>query len=114
VRPELSLEDVLEICPSPRALPPDVREHVEIEAKYRGYIERSAVQIERMATLEGEALPSDLAYDAIRGLSTEAKEKLERVRPATVAQAGRIPGVSPADLGVLLIHLRADRSSHEH
>jgi tRNA uridine 5-carboxymethylaminomethyl modification enzyme len=113
-RPELSLEDVLRMCPSPRELPPDVREQVEVEAKYRGYVERSAMQIERMARMEAEALPSDLPYDDIRGLSTEAREKLARVRPATVAQAGRIPGVSPADVGVLLIHLRAHRSSQGH
>jgi tRNA uridine 5-carboxymethylaminomethyl modification enzyme len=105
-RPELSLEDLLRICPSPDPLPLDVREHVEVEAKYRGYIERSAAQIERTAQLELAALPADLAYDDVRGLSTEAREKLGRVRPATVAQAGRIPGVSPADVGVLLIHLR--------
>ena len=111
-RPEISLDDLLTICPPRCELPVDVREHVEVEAKYRGYIERSAAQIERMARLEEAALPQDLVYESVRGLSTEAREKLVRVRPATVAQAGRIPGVSPADVGVLLIHLRAHRSVH--
>ncbi len=111
-RPEISLDDLLTICPPRCELPVDVREHVEVEAKYRGYIERSVVQIERMERLEGAALPQDLVYEDVRGLSTEAREKLIRVRPATVAQAGRIPGVSPADVGVLLIHLRAHGSVH--
>jgi tRNA uridine 5-carboxymethylaminomethyl modification enzyme len=111
-RPEVSLEDLLSVCPPPRELPVDVREHVEVEAKYRGYIERSAAQIERQARLEDATLPPGLAYGDVRGLSTEAREKLARVRPATVAQAGRIPGVSPADVGVLLIHLKARRLLH--
>jgi tRNA uridine 5-carboxymethylaminomethyl modification enzyme len=111
-RPEISLSDLLSVCPAPSELPDDVREHVEVEAKYRGYIERSEAEIERLARLEDAALPSDLAYGEVRGLSSEAGEKLARIRPATVAQAGRIPGVSPADIGVLLIHLRARSSVH--
>jgi len=111
-RPEVSLDDLLKLCPAPRGLPADVREHVEIEAKYRGYIERSTAQIARVARLEEAALPPDMVYGDVRGLSTESREKLARVRPTTVAQAGRIPGVSPADIGVLLIHLKAHRSMH--
>jgi tRNA uridine 5-carboxymethylaminomethyl modification enzyme len=110
-RPEVSLRDLLRLCPPPEPLPEDVRDHVEVEAKYRGYIDRSAAEIERMARLEEATLPPDLIYDDVHGLSTEAGEKLARVRPTTVAQAGRIPGVSPADVGVLLIHLRSRASA---
>jgi tRNA uridine 5-carboxymethylaminomethyl modification enzyme len=106
-RPELSLADLWTICPPAAEVPSAVHEHVEVEVKYRGYIERSAAEIERMARWEEASLPPGLDYDEVHGLSTEGREKLLRVRPSTVAQAGRIPGVSPADLGVLLIHLRA-------
>jgi tRNA uridine 5-carboxymethylaminomethyl modification enzyme len=111
-RPEISLDDVHSVCPPPEGLPEDVREHIEVESKYRGYIERTASEIGRLARLEETELPRGLAYEGVHGLSGEAREKLARVRPATVAQAGRIPGVSPADVGVLLIHLRARRRSH--
>jgi tRNA uridine 5-carboxymethylaminomethyl modification enzyme len=111
-RPELTLEDLLTICAPPSELAPGVREHVEVEVKYRGYIERSSSEIERAARLEDAALPRDLAYGDVRGLSTEAREKLIRIQPTTVAQAARIPGVSPADVGVLLIHLKASRLVH--
>jgi tRNA uridine 5-carboxymethylaminomethyl modification enzyme len=105
-RPEVSLEVLQTVCPAPADLPRAILDHVEVEIKYRGYIERSAAEIERASRLEETKLPGSLVYDDIRGLSTEAREKLVRVRPATVAQAGRIPGVSPADIGVLLIHLK--------
>jgi tRNA uridine 5-carboxymethylaminomethyl modification enzyme len=109
-RPEISIEDVLELCPygdGTGALPADVREHVEIEVKYRGYIDRAQEHIERLAALEEAELPAWLDYTEIRGLSTEARQKLGRTRPRTVGQAGRVPGVTPADLGVLMIHLKA-------
>ena len=106
-RPEIGIEDVYEVCPPKRELPEAVRAHIEIEVKYRGYIARAGEQIRRAAGLEGAPLPEDIDYDEVHGMSTEASQKLARVRPETVGQAGRIPGVSPADIGVLLIHLRA-------
>jgi tRNA uridine 5-carboxymethylaminomethyl modification enzyme len=108
-RPELSLDDVAAMLPDSVTIAPEVREHVEIEVKYRGYIDRAHGQIERLRALESADIPVDVDYLAVRGLSTEARQKLARLRPETVGQAGRIPGVSPADLGVLLIHLRARR-----
>jgi len=106
-RPELTLKDVADLCPPGEALGQADLEQVEIEIKYRGYIARSRDLIERASRLEASALPPDIAYEALRGLSTEASQKLARVRPGTVGQASRIPGVSPSDVGVLLVHLRA-------
>ena len=106
-RPEMSLDDVRSLLPYGVVIAAEVREHVEIEVKYRGYIDRAHGQIDRLRALESADIPGDVDYGSVRGLSTEAREKLARPRPETVGRAGRIPGVSPADLGVLLIHLRA-------
>ncbi len=106
-RPEISIDDLAGVCAGLDAIPGEVREHLQIEVKYRGYIDRARGQIDRMRTLEETVLPAELEYEEMHGLSMEAREKLERMRPGTVGQAGRIPGISPADLGVLLIHLKA-------
>lgn len=106
-RPEVGIDDLYTVCPPVRELPDDVKAHVEIEVKYKGYIARAGEQIRRAAALDQSRLPDDLDYGLVRGMSTEASEKLARVRPETVGQASRIPGVSPADVGVLLIHLRS-------
>lgn len=106
-RPEVSYEGLSEICPPPRPLPADVREQVEIEVKYSGYVCRAREHIERVEALEQLRLPADIDYSIPRGLSTEARQKLARIKPVTIAQASRISGVSPADISVLLIHLKA-------
>jgi tRNA uridine 5-carboxymethylaminomethyl modification enzyme len=106
-RPEVGINDVYEVCPPGEELPGAVAAHVEIEVKYRGYIARAGEQIRRAEALEHSRLPEGIDYGEVRGMSTEASQKLGRARPQTVGQAGRIPGVSPADIGVLLIHLRA-------
>ncbi len=81
-------------------------EQVEIEAKYAGYIARQKEEIERLRKAENTPLPEDLDYDAISGLSNEVKQKLKQHRPATLGQAGRISGVTPAAISLLLIHLK--------
>ncbi len=106
-RPEIGYGDILELCPPGVALPPDVAEHVEIEVKYRGYISREKERIEQLGRHEKSRLPQDMDYGVVHGLSTEAGPELSDIRPRTIGQAGRIPGVSPADLGVLLIHLKS-------
>jgi tRNA uridine 5-carboxymethylaminomethyl modification enzyme len=106
-RPELSYEDVVEMCPPEDRLPPDVKSHVETEIKYRGYIAREMNRIDQLNRLEKVRVPREMDYADVHGLSTEAGEKLCTVRPETVGQAGRIPGVSPADVAVLLVHLRS-------
>jgi tRNA uridine 5-carboxymethylaminomethyl modification enzyme len=84
---------------------PDVREQVVLQAKYSGYIGRQAAEVERFRKLESRPIPATFAYDAVPQLRVEAREKLSRVRPATLGQASRISGISPADLAVLLIYL---------
>jgi tRNA uridine 5-carboxymethylaminomethyl modification enzyme len=87
-------------------LPAQVRAQVEVRAKYAGYIERQQDDIERARVNEETALPADLDYTLLAGLSHEVRQKLLEVRPATVGQAGRIPGVTPAAVSILLVHLK--------
>ncbi|MGB9867518.1 MAG: tRNA uridine-5-carboxymethylaminomethyl(34) synthesis enzyme MnmG [Bacillota bacterium] len=91
------------------ALEKRVKEELETEIKYEGYIERERQQVERFRRLEGKAIPEDLDYDAVTGLSTESREKLKRVRPGSIGQAMRIAGVSPADVSVLMVYLERRR-----
>lgn len=85
---------------------PQVTEQVEIQAKYAGYIDRQYVEIERQRRYEELKLPSDFDYAQVHGLSREVSEKLSRHRPHTLGQAGRIPGVTPAAISLLLVHLK--------
>jgi tRNA uridine 5-carboxymethylaminomethyl modification enzyme len=86
---------------------------VETEAKYEGYLLQQDRQIRRMSEAEGRAIPSDFSYESIPGLSREARQKLGRVRPATLGQAGRIPGVTPAAVSVLDVYLSLAHVSRE-
>jgi len=90
----------------PGADDPAVAEQVEIQAKYAGYIERQRDEIERTRRNENVSLPDDIDYGNVKGLSSEVREKLVRHRPSTLGQAGRIPGVTPAAVSLLLIHLK--------
>jgi len=83
-----------------------VAEQVEIQAKYRGYVDRQREEVRRRAAQEDEALPTDLDYATVRGLSMEARQKLSRYRPETLGQAARISGVTPAAIALLQVHLR--------
>jgi tRNA uridine 5-carboxymethylaminomethyl modification enzyme len=83
-----------------------VREQVEIQAKYSGYINRQVAEVEKSKTAEAVSLPEDIDYALVKGLSAELTEKLARLRPQTIGQAGRIPGITPAALSLLLIHLK--------
>jgi tRNA uridine 5-carboxymethylaminomethyl modification enzyme len=96
---------VASLVPPPVPLAEDVVEQVNIEAKYEGYIAKQKQQVERVQRLETKQIPADFDYEAIKGLRTEARQKLIRFRPATVGQAGRIAGVNPADISILLVHL---------
>jgi tRNA uridine 5-carboxymethylaminomethyl modification enzyme len=90
----------------PGVADPAVAEQVEIQAMYAGYIERQQAEIERQRANEELALPADFDFGIVRGLSTEVREKFLRYRPATVGQAARIPGVTPAAVSLLLVHLK--------
>ena len=94
------------LVPPPEPLAEEVAEQVQIEAKYAGYIEKQRAEVARFRRLEDRRLPPGLDYGALAGLRTEAREQLAAVRPATVGQAGRLAGVNPADISVLLVHLK--------
>ena len=89
--------------------PADAVQQVVLETKYSGYIERQAAQVERFAKLESKPIPAHFDFVAVPQLRAEAREKLQRIRPASIGQAGRISGISPADLAVLLIYLGGAR-----
>ena len=95
------------------AVDPAVAEKIEVRVKYAGYVARQERQIGRFRRLEDLALPDDLDYDAVAGLSAEAAEKLARARPRSVGQAGRVPGVTPATITCLLIHLERRRRERD-
>jgi tRNA uridine 5-carboxymethylaminomethyl modification enzyme len=105
-RPEITYGELEEFDDVSRETPPDVREQVEIQVKYRGYIERQLEQVERARKLEGTLLPEGLDFFSISGLTTEVREKLAKIRPDTLGQASRIPGVTPAAMSVLSIALK--------
>ena len=105
-RPQLTYDDLASFDPERPALPPAVREQVEISVKYEGYIQRQLRQAAEFEKLERRALPEDMDYSAIQGLRLEAREKLSDVRPLNLGQAGRISGVSPADVAALMIWLQ--------
>ena len=104
-RPEVSYRDIAAIS-GDSGVSADVAEQVEIQCKYAGYIERQQQEIERLRRHENTVLSADFDYQAVAGLSHEVRQKLVAVRPQTLAQAARIPGVTPAAISLLLIHLR--------
>ena len=108
-RPQVSYDDLRPFDPGAPALDKAVREQVEITVKYEGYIRRQQRQVEEFEQLERHALPDDMDYSGIQGLRLEAREKLGAVRPLNLGQASRISGVSPADIGALMIWLQTHR-----
>lgn len=110
-RPQLSVHDLAEVLPDlntlienlPAELRDEIVESVEIQIKYSGYIERERQNADKIKRLENIRLKDDIDYEQIKSLSTEARQKLNRQRPTTIAQASRIPGVSPADINILLL-----------
>ncbi len=104
-RPELNYDLLAPIDKNRPALPMDVREQVNIAIKYEGYIAKQIQQVEQFKKLENKKLPDKIDYDLISGLRIEAAQKLKNLRPASIGQASRISGVSPADISILLIYL---------
>ncbi len=104
-RPGVGYADIAPFDASRPALSGDVTEEVEIQVKYAGYLERQLRQVEEFKKEESRLLPADIDYNAISGLRLEARQKLSEIRPMSIGQAGRISGVSPADVAVLLIYL---------
>ncbi len=104
-RPELSYEKLEAVDKDRPKLPDDVKEQVNIAVKYEGYIERQLRQVEQFKKLENKKIPENINYDEVYSLRLEALQKLKELRPASVGQASRISGVSPADISVLLVYL---------
>ena len=108
-RPALRYEQVACLVPAPDALPPAVKEQVEIQIKYDGYIQRQQRQIHQFKKLENFRIPEAFDYADVPGLKTEAREKLAKIRPASIGQASRLPGVSPADISILTVMLHQQK-----
>ncbi len=104
-RPELSYQALAPIDPARPALSRSAAYTVEVECKYKGYIKRQMAQVAKFSKAEEKKLPSDINYSEIKGLRLEARQKLDKIKPASIGQASRISGVSPADISVLLIYL---------
>ncbi|MGG7621776.1 tRNA uridine-5-carboxymethylaminomethyl(34) synthesis enzyme MnmG [Bacillus coreaensis] len=104
-RPEMTYQHIEAIVPSEKDLDFDIKEQVEIQVKYEGYIEKSLQQVDRLKKMENKKIPDNIDYDAISGLATEARQKMKQVRPLSIAQASRISGVNPADISILLVYL---------
>ncbi|WP_462410041.1 tRNA uridine-5-carboxymethylaminomethyl(34) synthesis enzyme MnmG [Neobacillus sp. Marseille-QA0830] len=104
-RPEMTYAMLESITPSEVSLDDEIKEQVEIQIKYEGYIEKSLQQVERLKKMEDKRIPEKIDYDAISGLANEAKQKLKKIQPLTLAQASRISGVNPADISILLVYL---------
>ncbi|AMJ42548.1 tRNA uridine-5-carboxymethylaminomethyl(34) synthesis enzyme MnmG [Anaerotignum propionicum] len=110
-RPELDYEKLAPIDEARPELPTDVREQVNIQIKYEGYIGQQLKQVEQFKKLENRKLPENMNYQNIQGLRIEAKQKLDAIRPTSLGHASRITGVSPADISVLLIYLEQQKRS---
>ena len=108
-RPQISYADIASFDAGRPELPAAVTQEVEIQIKYAGYLERQQRQVEEFKKEESRRLPADIRYAQIPGLRLEAREKLDAIRPMSIGQAGRISGVSPADIAVLLIYLEQNR-----
>ena len=101
----MSFEKIAPIDKHREELPYDVKEQVDINIKYDGYIKRQMRQVEQFKKLENKRIPENINYDEIQSLRLEAKQKLNQIRPSSIGQASRISGVSPADVSVLLVYL---------
>ena len=112
-RPELHYEQITQIVPPATNLPPDVTEQVEIQIKYDGYIQRQQRQIHQFKKLENFRIPETFDYADVQGLKTEAREKLAKIRPASIGQASRLPGVSPADISILTVILHQQSAKQQ-
>jgi len=112
-RPEVGYRELVALSDWPQAIEdPCIIEQLEIQAKYAGYIDRQHEEIERQRRHAETPLPLDLEYEQVVGLSAEVREKLQRIKPETVGQAARIPGVTPAAVSIILVHLKKRKLLH--
>jgi tRNA uridine 5-carboxymethylaminomethyl modification enzyme len=104
-RPEVTYAHIERMSPSPLELTAEMKEQVEIQIKYAGYIDKQLLQVERLRKMEKKKIPDDIEYEPIHGIATEAKQKLAKIRPISIGQASRISGVTPSDISILLVYL---------
>ena len=105
-RPEITLESLSALCPELADCPPDAALQAELHIKYEGYLKKQQAQVQRARAMEDWLLPEDIDYDAIESLRIEARQKLKAHKPRSLSQAGRIPGVNPAEIAVLMVWLK--------
>ena len=110
-RPQISMEFLDKLLDIP--FKNEIKEQVEINYKYEGYIKKSIVEAEKMLKLEKKQIPDDIDYDKIKNIASEARQKLKEVKPKTIAQAIRISGVNPSDISVLSVYLKKEYNNHE-
>jgi tRNA uridine 5-carboxymethylaminomethyl modification enzyme len=108
-RPEVHYDDIVKMCKLEKPLVYPNNEQIDIEVKYQGYIDKAYKEAKRVLKLETVLIPNDICYDEIPNLASEAREKLNQVRPLTIGQANRISGVNPADISILLVYLESRR-----
>ncbi len=108
-RPEVSYAAVLAMANLPESLNLDEAAELEIDVKYEGYVRRQAEMVARFKRLEDEVIPDWMDYSAVSGLSTEVRERLLRVRPRSLGQAARMPGITPAAVSLIAVHLKSRR-----
>src|SRR5699024_9995463 len=104
-RPEIKYQDLEYLIPVNKELTAREIEQVEIQIKYEGYIKKAQAKVEKLKRIEAKHIPENIDYEAINGIATEAKQKLQKIEPETIAQASRISGVNPSDLSILMVYL---------
>ena len=114
-RPYVTYNDLLQFIPGPeKPLDQQGTEQIEIQYKYAGYIKKSLQKVEKLRRMEAKKIPANIDYNAIDGLATEARQKLVKIQPETLAQASRISGVNPADMSILAIYIEHGRIAKTH
>ena len=107
-RTEITYQSLAQIDEERPGLPRDVAEEVEIQVKYDGYIKKAIHEAEKMVDLDNKKIPDDIDYDKIHNLASEAKQKLNEIRPSSIGQALRISGVNPADVSLIMVYLKKE------
>jgi len=112
-RPDITKDVLFKVCPNLKDIDSDVFEEVSIDVKYEGYIVKTYKDAEKLIKLESKQIPDDIDYGKVYNLASEARQKLEAIRPRTIAQASRISGVNPADISILAVYLRKEYGKNE-
>ena len=110
-RPEVKIDDLVTYLEEEYSK--EIRDIVEVQVKYEGYINKTLKEVERMLKLEDKKIPEDIDYDKVNNLASEARQKLKQVRPLTIAQATRISGVNPADISILTVYLKKEYANQD-